>query len=125
MSKSVPGYVAMIVRKWHIANEGSSFGEFKKQYRGRKWVGLITKEKFDYLATAPVKRPNQSKSQLRPRNKMRVYMPVWSVPKEEIGPEGLMAIKLFVKALADQNKAKFEVVEYAEPSVVEVREFTN
>lgn len=79
MEKGLPGYACMIIRKWHKGNKGG-YQKFVSTYKNSVWITDVTKQEFEKLKTAPVKRPDQKKyyktsgSPRKSRNVNKIYM---------------------------------------------------
>lgn len=65
----------------------------------------------------PSKRPYR-------RSPQKIYTTLWSKPMKELGPEGAKAVKQLIDELNQDKVLNWEVVEMADPAVLEIREIT-
>lgn len=63
-------------------------------------------------------------SRMYRRSLQRVYTTLWSGDAAQLGKEGISAIKQLVSDLNQDKVVKWEVIEMADPAVLEIRELT-
>jgi len=120
------GFVCMIIRKWH-KNDKGGFKKFISTFSDKEWISSVSKSGFDNLKNSPVKRVVSKKTYTtrKPRNVNRIYMTLWRKEKNELGSVGVDILKEVLEALSRNNKNNLELVEYTDPSVVEIRQYNS
>jgi hypothetical protein len=58
------------------------------------------------------------------RSPQKIYTTIWSKSIQDLGKEGTRAIKQLVEELSQDKVLNWEVVEIADPAVLEIRETT-
>jgi hypothetical protein len=133
--------IGITLRYW-LSNNMGDFKAYKEHYKDKAWISLVTKEMWDYIQTDPL--PVKQQRSLKHGNESlnskngskrkyvrrapytppaKLYLPIWQKGKSELGSSGLNALSEFVEVLNTKRKAKLEIVEYANPNVIEIREF--
>lgn len=151
-SVPMKGYISTALRHWFENENGSYEEFRKKYALCKWVKTDLTKEMYEYIKTDPPrvykskyadkvkdgteKLVNSNLEELKSNGKraynrripytapvrQRLYKPIWTVDKAEIGKDGFSTLQLFIEKLVALKKANFEIVEYID-NVVEVREY--
>lgn len=140
----IHGGMAASIRNWHKFKRGT-YQEFLEQHSEARNIGKVTKETYEYFKDAPIvlrkkydrkSKKNQNLSRASASNStdqkrsytyrapIRMYMVIYTVKRKEIGEQGIKALRTFLENLTRTNKAKMELVEFRNPDIIEVREFS-
>jgi len=146
------GFISTALRNWFQNENGTYEEFKKKYALCRWIKTDFTKEMYEYIKTDPPrvykskfsdevkkgseklvtdtgkqiqingKRAYNRRVPYTPQGKQRLYKPIWTVDKKEIGKDGFSTLQLFIEKLVSLKKANFEIVEYVD-NIVEVREY--
>ena len=122
-------FISMALRTWVKKRKGG-YNKFLQYHENKPWISEVTEEMYKYILTnPPIIKKNGDKENKQPYNRTapytppaKMYLPIWEIEKTEIGKEGVAALKMFIEALKLRKKGKFELVEYANPNIIEIRE---